>query len=100
MTITLYADFNNADRQGRLRLNGAGTLGDLSRLGVRLKDGMTFTVHDEELAADGEAVYSAEENVWTARIDWSKTRAWTTTPIAFDEAIQELSGFEVPGTHS
>lgn len=74
--LTLYADFNNADAEGRVRLNGAGTLGDLARLGVRLRDGLPVTIHDEELAADGKAVYSPGEGVWAARIDWSLVRPW------------------------
>lgn len=62
-TLTLYADFNNADAEGRVRLNGAGTLRDLARLGARPREGTALTVDDEELAADGEAVYSAAEGV-------------------------------------
>ncbi|MBX9583581.1 MAG: hypothetical protein K2X87_25040 [Gemmataceae bacterium] len=80
--LTLYADFNNADAEGRVRLNGAGTLSDLARLGVRLRDGLPLTIHDEGLAADGEVVYSPSEGVWTARIDWSLVRPWDAEPAA------------------
>jgi hypothetical protein len=73
---TIYADFNNADAEGRVRLNGAGTLRDLARLGMRLRDGMPLTIHDEELAADAEAVYSPSETIWVALIDWSLVRTW------------------------
>ena len=73
---TIYADFNNADVEGRVRLNGAGTLRDLARLGTRLRDGMPLTIHDEELAADAEAFYSPREGIWVAQIDWSLVRAW------------------------
>jgi hypothetical protein len=31
---------------------------------------MPVTLRDEELEADGEARYSAEEGVWVAVIDW------------------------------
>ena len=75
--IALYADFNNADREGHIRLNGAGTLRDLARLGPRLHDGLPLVVHDEGLAADGEAVFSPEEGIWSARIDWSLVRPWS-----------------------
>ncbi len=75
-TQSIYADFNNADVEGRVRLNCAGTLRDLARLGVRLWDGMPLIIHDEELAADAEAVYSPNEAIWVARIDWSLVRAW------------------------
>ena len=74
--VTLYADFNNADPEGRVRLNVAGTLRDLARQGVQLREGMAVFIHDEELAADGEAVFSAREGVWAARIDWSLVRPW------------------------
>jgi len=74
----MYADFNNADAEGRVRLNGAGTIRDLARLGVRLRDGMPLTIHDEELAADAEAVYSPNEAIWVALIDWSLVRPWNT----------------------
>jgi len=74
-TQTIYADFNNADVEGRLRLNGAGTLRDLARMGMRLRDGMRLTIHDEELAADAVAVFSQNEGMWVAQIDWSLVRA-------------------------
>jgi len=74
--VTLYADFNNADPEGRVRLNVAGTLRDLARQGVQLRQGMAVTVHDEELAADGEAEFSPAEGVWAARIDWPRVRPW------------------------
>lgn len=80
--MTLYADFNNADPAGRVRLNGAGSLRDLARLGLRLEDGMRVTVHDEELAADGEVAYSREEGVWVVRIDWTLVRPAAAVPLA------------------
>ena len=79
--VTLYADFNNADPEGRVRLNAAGTLRDLARQGVQLREGLAVVVHDEELAADGEAEFSAGEGVWAARIDWSLVRPWLTEPV-------------------
>lgn len=72
--LTLYADFNNADAEGRTRLNGAGSLSDLARLGARLADGTPVTLYDEELMVDGEIFYSPSEGIWTARIDWSLVR--------------------------
>ena len=75
--IRLYADFNNADSEGRIRLNTAGTLKDLAQLGLRLQDGLMLTVHDEELTVDGEAVYSEQESVWTVRIDWNQVESQT-----------------------
>jgi hypothetical protein len=70
----IYADFNNADSGGRLRLNCIGTIEDLSRLGMRLEEGLEITLHDEELQADGKVQYSDEERIWVARVDWGAIR--------------------------
>jgi hypothetical protein len=56
-TPIVFADFSNADSRGRIRLNCAGSLDDISRQGLRLRDGMELIVHDEELNADGTAHY-------------------------------------------
>ena len=71
---SLYADFNNADPVGRVRLNVVGTILDLSRLGLILRDGLRVRVHDEELEADGEVRYSTDEHIWVAEIDWAAVR--------------------------
>jgi hypothetical protein len=76
-TPTIFADFMNADAQGRVRLNGIGTIEDLSRLGVRLVDGLRIVVTDQELEADGEVVYSTDEHDWVAKIDWNAIRRLT-----------------------
>ena len=73
-TPSIYADFNNADSRGCLRLNCVGTIQDLSRQGIRLHEGLKIVVHDEELEADGEAHFSAEEKVWVATINWERVR--------------------------
>ncbi len=71
---TIYADFNNADSRGCLRLNCVGTIQDLSEQGLQLRDGLPLTLHDEELEADGEARFSSEERIWVAVIDWARVR--------------------------
>jgi hypothetical protein len=70
----IYADFNNADARGRLRLNCAGTTDDLAQQGVSLREGMQLILHDEELEADGIAQYSSDDQLWVAAIDWQKLR--------------------------
>lgn len=80
-SVTVYADFNNADPSGRLRLNGAGSLRDLARLGLQLRDGMPLTIHDEVLAADGEAAYSPDEAMWVVLVDWTLVRPWSAAPL-------------------
>ena len=67
---TIYADFHNADSQGRLRLNSTGTISDLSRFGIVLQEGLNLTLFDDELSVEGRVAYSTEEHVWVAEIDW------------------------------
>jgi hypothetical protein len=70
----IYADFDNADSGGRLRLNCIGTAQDLARLGARLEEGLEVTLHDEEVQADGKVQYSDEERIWVANVDWGAIR--------------------------
>lgn len=74
----ITADFNNADAQGRLRLSIIGATRDFARLGIRLVDGLRIVVTDrDELEADGELIYSTEEHIWVAIIDWKAIRRLT-----------------------
>jgi hypothetical protein len=41
----VYADFHNADAKGRLRLNCVGTIEDLARQGITLREGMPLTFY-------------------------------------------------------
>jgi hypothetical protein len=79
----IYADFNNADAAGRIRLNCAGTEEDLSCQKIQLRDGIALTLwsddlddngHFDELLVDGIASYSEGERCWVATIDWSAIR--------------------------
>ncbi len=71
----ITADFNNADELGRLRLSCIGSIRDLALLGVRLADGLRIVVTDnDELEADGEVIYSTDEHIWVAKIDWNAIR--------------------------
>ena len=76
-TPSIYADFMNADSLGRVRLNCVGTTEDLARHGLRLVDGLSVSVHDDELEVDGEVSYSNDERVWVAKIDWNAFRPFT-----------------------
>ena len=67
----VFADFQNADSLGRLRLNCVGTIEDLAQQGVQLKAGQQLVFYQEELEAKGTVVYSAEEKIWVAVIDWN-----------------------------
>jgi hypothetical protein len=67
----VFADFHNADRQGRLRLNCNGTLEDLTQHRVELKEGIPLKLYSEDLEVDGVAHFSPEEKIWVAAIDWN-----------------------------
>jgi hypothetical protein len=70
----IFADFHNADKQGRLRLNCVGTIEDLSRQNIKLQDGQLLAFYDEELEVDGVVQYSEEESLWVAAIDWKQIK--------------------------
>ena len=56
----VFADFHNADAQGRLRLNWLnciGTVQDLARQQISLHDGQWLTLYSEEIEADGVVWY-------------------------------------------
>jgi hypothetical protein len=71
----VYADLQNADAQGRLRLNCIGTIRDLARQSVSLHDGLELTLYDEDLEVEGKVLFSPEEHLWVAAIDWKAIRA-------------------------
>jgi len=79
----IYADFHNADARGRLRLNCVGTVEDLARQQVELRDGLVLTLYADdlddngqldELLVDGIVSFSDEEHCWVATIDWDAIR--------------------------
>lgn len=79
----IYADFHNADPQGRLRLNCVGTIEDLARQNVELQVGIILTLYSDdvddegqldELHVEGVVSFSEEEQCWVAAIDWSAIR--------------------------
>lgn len=79
----VYADFQNADAQGRLRLICVGTVQDLARQQIQLREGLILTLYaddadaenqPDELQAEGVVTYSQEEHCWVAVIDWSAIR--------------------------
>lgn len=75
----IYADFHNADAQGRVRLNCEGTLADLADQGLELHEGLSVTLYDDDgsdgkpasLTVDGLVSYSSDEQLYVAAVDWS-----------------------------
>jgi hypothetical protein len=79
----VYADFQNLDDSNRLRLTCAGTIADLTRQCIELRDGLalTFCQDDaddrdvpDELRTEGVVHYDEKEGVWVASVDWSALR--------------------------
>ena len=88
-TPRVYADFHNADSQGRLRLNCVGTIEDLARQQIELRDGLGLTFYSDDLdekgafdklLVDGVVSFSQEEECWVATIDWSAIRHGSDRP--------------------
>src|SRR6266487_807628 len=76
----IYADFHNADSQGRVRLNCIGTVEDLAQQQVELRPGLLVTLYSDdlddkgrmdELLVEGVVSFSEEEHCWVAAIDWA-----------------------------
>ena len=70
----IFADFHNADAQGRVRLNCVGTVEDLACQKIVLKEGQSLILYSEDLEVEGVVRYSPEENLWVAVIDWDAIR--------------------------
>jgi hypothetical protein len=71
----IFADFNNADKQGRVRLNTRGAIEDFRAIGVEPTVGMHVLLDDmEEFCTEGVIEYDEIEG-WVAKIDWDKLKA-------------------------
>lgn len=68
----VFADFNNADKNGRLRLSTVGSLESIKSYGIELYEGLEILLDDDEsLRTMGTVHFSDEENRWVAQIDWN-----------------------------
>jgi hypothetical protein len=85
----VFADFHNADAQGRLRLNCIGTVEDLAQQHIVLRDGLPLTCYSEELEVEGVVHYSTDENVWVAVIDWNAIRTMEPPPISSEDQMPQ-----------
>ena len=75
LPMRIYADFNNADVHGRIRLNCNGTLADLNKSQLELREGLSVRLYMEDIEAEGRVVYSIEESLWVAEINWNAIEA-------------------------
>ena len=80
----VFADFHNADAKGKVRLNCAGTMADLKRQEIVLRDGQSLILYSEELEVEGVVHYSEEEKLWTAVIDWDAIQE--VAPVVYQTA--------------
>lgn len=64
----IFADFNNRDIKGFLRLNTVGTIDDLSEQGIVLAEGLHLTVSDGDLVAETIVRAPGDEGIWRAEI--------------------------------
>ena len=69
--LKIYVDFNNADSEGRIRLNVRGSLADLEHISADLVPGLEVDLESEDLQCPGVLERSTEEGIWVARIDWN-----------------------------
>lgn len=61
----IFADFNNADSKGRVRLTTVGSLRDIKDENLRLEPGLELVLDDEDgLNTIGIVEFSEEENIW------------------------------------
>lgn len=68
----VQVDLQNADDEGRVRLNTRGALDDLAALRPPVRDGDTLHLVDAELAVEGTALFSHEDGIWVALVDWDQ----------------------------
>lgn len=66
--IRIFADFHNADRLGRIRLNTAGAEADLKRAGMSLHDGMLVILDDGEEFDELATVRLCPKEGWVAEL--------------------------------
>lgn len=66
--MRIFADFNNMDPDGHLRLNLTGTTEDLVAAGIDLVDGLSLLVSDGDLFAEIVVVKPGREGVWRGKI--------------------------------
>jgi hypothetical protein len=78
MAPRIFADFQNADPLGRVRLNTVGSIRGLE--GVHLQAGTVLDLYDGDMELKGGvAEYSVDEKIWVARVDWNKFRPLQST---------------------
>ena len=71
MTIRIYADFNNATEDEKVRLNTVGSLADIRKVRASLVEGMKVLLYDEELEVQARLTHAPDGENWLGIPDWS-----------------------------
>jgi hypothetical protein len=94
----VFADFHNADAQGRLRLNCIGTVEDLAQHQIVLREDLPLILYSEELEVEGVAQYSTDEHIWVAVIEWNAIRDAGTQALLPDTQASQQRYIASQGT--
>lgn len=71
--IKLIVDFNNTDKERRVRLITINIMNDLASQKIKLTSGLKVLLDDnDELTITGVVEFSESENIWVAKVDWNK----------------------------
>lgn len=71
----IEVDFNNCDREGRVRLNTVGAIRSLNESRVTLRNGLEVELTCGDCCPiKGTAEYSESERIWVARFDLNDLR--------------------------
>ncbi len=79
----IWHDFQNCDEDGRLRLHIQGTIADLAKHGIELREGLRLRFYDEDddssgkrddLTATGVVERNSGNGTWVARLDKNGVR--------------------------
>lgn len=67
---SIEVDFNNCDREGRVRLNTIGAIRSLNESKVTLRNGLEVELTSGDFfATKGTVEYSDSEDIWAAQFD-------------------------------
>ncbi len=72
---SIEVDFNNCDREGRVRLNTIGAIQSLNESQIRLRNGLEVELTSgDTFPIKGIVEYSDSEHIWVARFDLNDLR--------------------------
>ena len=73
--VSIWVDFSNCDREGRVRLNTSGAVRSLNESQITLQNGLAVElIAGDTYPIKGIVEYSNPEHVWVARFDVNERR--------------------------